>query len=875
MTLKLLCNGGVDPIGVDRMGIRLTVETDGSQPIASYTLYIKEAHTGREVYSLSRGDSRCLTVWVPPEVLSPLTPYRWYIAARLKNGDTVRSEPAFLETGPEHWQGQWIGAASDDGSVLRFCRDFSLTEKVLQARLYICGLGYFTSRLNGQALSDSYFIPPVTDYTPRPALSPVSGHRVTYYTYDVTGLLQSGENTLTAQVADGYYRFSEKTDYEPQPDMSFGKPCLFYELHLRTDKGTRILCSDTQTQVQRLPTISRLFGGDQVDLTKEPSAPVPAQPVSPPQGRMVSPQCQSDRADRVISPVSQWETDGGTIYDFGINHTGGLELTLESGSTQEIHIRYAEVLNPDGSLNCETGAWHGEHNVTKEKKAIYQVSVFRLKQGENTLSPGFSWFCYRYVYIPSTVKVLSLRSVFIHMDLARTGSFTCSQPILNRLHETFVQTLYCNAHSGIITDCPHREKLPYTGDGGLVMRSACYALDALPLYYKWFRDLLDVQEPSGHIPNSAPYFGGGGGYAWGNAICTVTKLLFRFTGDTQIARQGYEAILRWLAYYDSKRDENYIIRSNSHTWMLGDWLAPEAVVSNVYYISTVCYLQAAGTALFLAKFIDKEHCRQWQALVNAIKSGINRVFFDESRCQYGNGVQGEDMLALAEEIVPDAYRQQLHEKVHRHYSQGTDFHLDTGIVLTPLLISYLTDHGLEDIAWRIMTSTTYPSYCSLMENDTTFSEHWSKKWPDYYFGEPGNSRLVKGGGELSHCHPMYGSVCAWLYERVAGLDLTQLYTGRVEFSPRFIRYLQHASASKRTAWGNVGISWSRTDSEFALMLTVPQGLTGHCRFPCPAPKLYCGATNQYYYPDKDGYFEFNFGGGTLFLTHKSQTEAKK
>lgn len=873
MKLKLLCCGREAPIGVDRRHIRLTVESDGNIPALCYTLYIKEAVTGKQVYKTEL--TNCLTIWVPPDVLLPLTAYHWLITARLKNGDTVRFDPGSFETGPEKWKGQWIGACADDGSVLRFSREFTLAEPIRRARLYICGLGYFSPQLNGQDLEESYFIPPVTDYSTRSALPAVSGHRVTYYTYDVTALLRTGSNTLTADVAEGYYRWSEKAGYEPQPDMSFGQPCLFYELHLQTASGTQVLFSDPQTTVQQLPTVSHLFGGDRPDLTGEPTACVPATVIPGPDGELVSPQCESDRVDKILSPIDQWEADGGTVYDFGINHSGGLQLTLLSEEEQTVMLRFAEVLNPDGTLNVVTGVWTGASNETGELKSVCQDGFYRLRKGENTLEPRFSWFCYRYVFIPHTVTVQSVRSLFIHMALPRTGSFSCSEPILNRLHEMFVHTLFCNTHSGLISDCPHRERLPYTGDGSLVMRSAYYSVEAVNLYYKWFQDLLDVQREDGFIPNSAPYFGGGGGYAWGNAICTVTKNLYCFTGDLEIARKGYAAIRRWLDYYAGRRDENYIVRSISHNWMLGDWLAPEVVSSDIYYISTVCYLQAVKTALFLAGLVDSDRRSQWQELITAITDGINRVFFDPEKCQYGNGVQGEDVLALAEDIVPEAYRQALAEKVRHHYSVETDFHLDTGIVLTPVLIDHLTDSGMTDIAWKIMTATTYPSYCTLMENDTTLSEHWSKKWPDYYFGEPGNSRLVEGGGELSHCHPMYGSVCAWLYERVAGLDLRRLYTGQVEFSPYFIRQLQHASASKRTAWGKIGISWSRSSHEFSLVLTVPEGLTVHCHFPATTPKLLCSTTNQYYYPDPNGFYDFTLGGGTWFLTYQTQTEAKK
>jgi alpha-L-rhamnosidase len=216
----------------------------------------------------------------------------------------------------------------------------------------------------------------------------------------------------------------------------------------------------------------------------------------------------------------------------------------------------------------------------------------------------------------------------LELTCEQNGEFSCADSTLNRINEMFLHTLRCNMHSGVLSDCPHRERLPYTGDGGVVMKSVCYNLSALDFYYKWFRDLLDAQHDNGLIPNTATHLGGGGGYAWGNALCVVTKELYALTGDLTVATEGYEAIKKWLNYYESKRDADYIIRSNSHNWLLGDWLAPEVVTSNVYYISTVCYLQAVKTALFLAEILEPAACRKWKDLQSSIADGINRVFFD-------------------------------------------------------------------------------------------------------------------------------------------------------------------------------------------------------------------------------------------------------
>ena len=865
MKFELKCCGKVDPIGIDPENIRLHFETDGSREISAYTIEIKEMSSQETACTLS-GDG--FTAWVPPAVLRERTAYIWQVKAELLDGSTVISQAGSFETGLRTWQGKWIGLDAQPGQVLEFRKDIIVEEKPRKARLYICGVGYFRPKLNGMRLDDAYFIPPVTDYATRPQLShAVSGHRITYYTYDVTEFLQTGGNQLSAEVSDGYYSNWEKAFYEPLPDMSFGQPGLCYELHLYEETGLRRIVSGTDTDVRITNTVSRLYSGDEIDFTRQPGTYQPAKLISGPDGVMTSPMCEDDRIKRVLTPVKSWKTEGGTVYDFGVNHSGGLQFTAVSQGKTTLRVRFAEVMNEDGSINFETGAFHATHIHTGEEKSIYQSNTYHLQAGSNSVSPGFSWFCYRYARIlhEESVELQDVQSLFICMDVEQNGAFSCEDATLNRINDMFLQTLRCNMHSGVLSDCPHRERLPYTGDGGLVMKSVCYNLSALDFYYKWFQDILDAQYDNGMIPNTATHLGGGGGYSWGNALCIVTKQLYALTGDRTVAHRGYEAIQKWLGYYESKRDADYIIRSNSHCWLLGDWLAPDVVISNVYYISTVCYLQAAKTALFLAEILEPAACEQWKTLIVSVTEGINRVFFDKEKLTYGNGVQGENMLALAEGIVPDDFRERMTEKLRYHYSVETDHHLDTGIVLTPVLIDYLTDHGFRDIAYRIMTAKTYPSYYTLMENDTTFSEHWSKKWPDYYIGEPGNSQLVRGGGDLSHCHPMYGSVVSWLYERVAGLDLSELYQNVVHIRPCFMDFLPWAKAQKKTVYGEVSVEWSHTAGKYDLCVCIPQGLSAHCRFPAECVCLKNTQLDQLYYPGSDGYYDFTLDAGTWSL----------
>ena len=881
MKIQLKCCGKTNPIGIDKEHLRLSFEADGDIRIISHEIQIASSEEGLtegryDVGVFKEENTSTYGMWLDPAYFKERTRYYWQVVAVTENGE-CRSEPGYFETGIGNWSAEWISAKKNSQNIQNFRKEFKVSDKVEEARLYICGLGYFTAFLNGKKLDDTYYKPLVTNYTTRNHpdnhyLQNGSSSRVTYYTYNITPHLNRGQNVLSVDVANGYFCNRERLPFEP--DYSFGTPKLIFEIHLAGEREKQVIKSDAGTVVREQNYASGLYTGDFIDFTKEGNEYEPSVITEAPDGRPMAPQCEDDRLQEILSPVSECRIPEGILYDFGKNHTGGLEFLAESSEEgAELVIRYAEVMKEDGHPNYETSAWHDRIPHTGQTADIYQENRYILKKGNNRIEPLFNWYCYRYVVVekPETVRIRGMTSRFICADVERNGHFVCSEECLNRINEMFLQTLRCNMHSGLITDCPHREKRPYTGDGQIVMKAAWYNMDMTTFYYKWFGDLLDAQTGDGLIPNSAPDLGGGGGYAWGNAICFVSKYLYQFTGDEKVARQGYRAIKKWLAYYQTKRDEDYVIRSNHHEWMLGDWLAPTIVLSNVYYISTVCYLIAVDTALFFAEKFAQAEIEKWKKLRANIAAGIQKHFFDEQSLSYGNGVQGEDVLALSVGIVPEQYEQAMKDKVERHYREETDYHLDTGIVLTPILIEYLTEHGYTEIAYRIMTARTYPSYFNLMENDTTFPEHWSKKWPDYYIGGEDN-KLVKGGGELSHCHPMYGSVCSWLYERVAGLDLTELYRKKVVIKPYFIDCMEWAKANKITPYGKISVEWDHTKEGIKLGVIVPKGLTGEVSFPSHYYTMQNLCTGETYTATPGGYFRFRLPAGEWVLQTKGREE---
>lgn len=952
MSFLLECNGKINPLGVNKENVRLGFKRiDGDcgdwLQVSKFQFQIatseeKLKNNMAEIILEEDGKG-----WHSGRVLAHLLKdrcrYYWRVVDANDEQRKLADNIAYFETGLSDWSADWICGWNDEnennqGKVQNFKRTFNIESSIEEARLYICGLGYFDAKVNGSQTDELMFKPLVTDYKERchpenPTLYPNLGHRITYYTYDVTELLKEGENVLSVDVSDGYFYNTEKVDYAY--NFSFGSPRLIYELHFKVDGEWQVIKSDTKTLVCEKNCISKLYGGDVIDFTKadgeyresllvddgiymaqngakkysnvdkfcdkcgdmtdgeieqndymvnKASKTKQSGCSTDKSYNMVSSLCEEDKVCEILEPVSSRELDGGVLIDFGVNHTGGLEFGIEAAEKSIIRISYAEVLNDDGRPNYETSIYDERSIDDGREEGSHQQSMYIVGQGETKIQPLFSWKCYRYalIQIEGRAEIKDLKSLFIHMDMKRDGYFKCSDDTLNRINDMFVQTAYCNLHSGMLMDCPHREKRPYTGDGNKVMKSIFYNMDAIPFFYKWLDDMEDSQTTGGKVTNTVPNFGGGGGYAWGNAICTLTKELYHYTGDIEVVKKGYNIILRWLDYYRSMEDENHTIRKNGAEWLLGDWLAPDTVISNVHFVNTSCYYEAVECAEYLAGVLKNyqlsdtvvhnnesfgiyaEQERNWKELKNAIKENINRFFFDKEKMAYGHGVQGEDVLALALGIVPDEYVDILKDKVENHYRVETDYHLDTGIVITPILLDYLTKNGYEDIAYKIMTAKTYPSYFNLMDGETTFSEHWSKKWPDYYVGEIGNSKLIKGGGNLSHCHPMYGSVVAWLYEKVAGIDLSQLYNGVINFTPYMTENLKEAQANKMTPYGQVGIDWKNDGEGLKIKISLPYDLNGKCHFPSKYEKIKCLSTGEVY-EAIDGYFDFELVAGVTEL----------
>lgn len=797
---------------------------------------------------------------------SPLQEDRYYtVEAVLYDGEraVARAETS-ISTIFYPKRAQWVGYPRHSVRVLEFRKEFYISDRVVRASLFVCGLGYFTAKIGDEKLGDTYFEPIVTDYGKRdlsknPEIQIGARQTVCPLVYDITKRLQNGRNTLTVLVGNGYYQNEDKPE---EPYFSFGEKKLIFECRIRYASGKEeTVYSDQTALVRELPLRSDLYKGDRIDFSEAPGAYEPCILSPPPGGEFVFPPIRSDIVEREIFPVGSKKLENGTLYDFGINHSGGLAFRAKGRRGSKITVRYAEVLYADGKPNFETGEWKEVNAQGKILNSIRQESEFILSGGEDSIGPLFSWHCYRYAQIESEpgTEITGLRSLFLHTETQESGVFD-SVPLLKHIERSSVLTMLDNMHSGLLTDCPHREKRPYTGDGRAIAESLLYAFDGEALLGKWLDDILAAQDETGCVPYTAPHFGGGGGFAWGAAIADIPFRLYEYTGDKAYLQKSYTGICKWIAYCGRYVEEG-IIRNNGKKWCLGDWMTPGITKFSIPFMSTVSYYQSVSLAERMAEILGYETV-SLSALKQQIAAAINARFFHEAEVRYCSGVQGENVWPLALGIVPPQYRQALCGRIRRGYEEN-GFRIDTGFLTTPVLFETLFTNGMEDVAYKLLMQREYPSYGYMLDGETTLSENWAKKWPDYSFCEKGS--IVKGGGELSHCHPMYGSIVAILYKYVAGLNLSALHKKEILFSPKLLLYMNMASASKMTPFGYASVQWERKE-KLRMKVIIPKGLSGRFVFPYETEKekLFVEETGQPVAPSgKQGSFRLPAGAWTL------------
>ena len=734
------------------------------------------------------------------------------------------SEPDVWVAGlPEkEWTAQWIGVPWQGETALDELEDktplpapllrkiFQVEKGLKSARIWISGLGYYELRLNGQKVGNEVLVPNQTNYDRRSGLMeraiPVedyfTGYKVMYLSYDLTNQLKQGDNALGVILGNGFY------NAEQHWVKGYGSPRLLLQMLLEYEDGRKeTIVSDPSWKVSRSAIVSdMIYQGEHYDARLEQPGWDTAsfddskweQAVlrKKSYGRLVA---QNGPSDRVMERLQPQKIDklgeGHYRIDFGEEISGWLRLNeVEGPSGQRIDIRYI----------CESTMGSNSYTLKGEGKENYATR--------------FTWYVFREVEVkgwPGELKPEQVTAEAVYSDVKRVGFFESSNELINTIDRIWRRSMTDNMHGSVASDCPHRERSAYTGDGQVVCDMVMETYDVRAFYNKWLADIREAQNPeTGYVPNGAPWQPGcGGGPAWGAAINIMSWSYYQHYGDKELLAESYPQMLAQLKFMSQYVDSEGVMEMKDPcNWKnLGDWCAPVQLpdVGMVHsYFYWLCNTLTAKAAHALGHAKD---ARKLEAEAERTRQGFMKRFWDEATGGYGP--YGGNVFALSMGV--DKERLESVRKALRQVIEDADGHLDTGIFGTRLLFEVLADHGMIDLAYQIINKRTQPSFGWWIEQGaTTTWEAWN--------------------GENSRNHPMFGGSLVWLQRILAGVRMNEsapAYTNIV-VKPVIPERLEQASYCIETVKGLVANGWKRNkDGRFEMTTVVPVGCTAKVYLP--------------------------------------------
>ncbi|MBQ8345168.1 MAG: family 78 glycoside hydrolase catalytic domain [Clostridia bacterium] len=706
---------------------------------------------------------------------------------------------------------KWIGSNEIGGSPI-LSRCFSVKHPA-KAELLVTGLGYFTAQINGKKVSEDRLVPVLTDFEPRSfdrANFPVfdqQTHRIYYYRYDVTALLQEGENRLEIQLGNGWYH---QKDHLIEGYLDFGDYLkAIYSLCLVDEDGKSTILSSDGSETWRKSNIidNNLYHGEIIDATFCDKEEKPVSVFPAPDSLLCEAMGTPDRIIRTIHPQKLGEKDYRSIYDCGENITGVVRITAKAPKGNRITLRFAENLEEKRRFLEFSSTGHKLNRFSMSGRSHIMSDTFVCSGETDVFEPKFTWHCFRYFDVVSDTPnaIEDMEVLVIHSDCAVTSSFESSSEALNFLYDAWIRTQLDNMHGSLPSDCPHRERLGYTGDGQICAEAGMLLLDSREFYRKWIQDIWDSQDTvRGHVPHTAPYMGGGGGPGgWGCAVVVVPYQYWRIFGDTDMLCAAWKPMKHWLAYLDTVTEDGLIVREEKGGWCLGDWamlgdpLIPEPFVNTCYQVHSMLLMVEMATAMGWT-----EEAEALRSRVEEKRDLLRKTYRDPATGHYCNGVQGADAYAAwigleSEETAALC--------AARYDELG---YFDTGFLGTDILCEVLAQNGYVDSMLALLETEREGSYLNMKRHGaTTLWEYWE--------------------GIHSHCHPMYGACVRQLFTSILGITQEKNSAGFQELviAPKPPKALSFAKGSLTLPCGTVSVSWHQEKDGLRLNVSLPQGVS--------------------------------------------------
>jgi alpha-L-rhamnosidase len=735
----------------------------------------------------------------------------WKVKVWDSEGNESVSKPAKWEMGlldPADWKAVWVGIPDPDTSKMtpaaHVRKEFSLHGGIRKARIYASAHGLYKLFLDGQRIGNDVFAPGWTDYK----------KRIQYQVFDVTKSLKPGTHALGAVLGDGW--FCGHVGFGPW--RHYGKqPRALIQLEVEYNDGsTDVISTDDSWKAANGPILTSDFmKGEEYDARKELTGwdkpgyqgpgwvPISTEPLGT--AALVASDSEQVSQWHEFKPKKITEPEQGMyVVDLGQNMVGFARLKVHGPPGVKVQLRFAEMLNPNGTV------------YTENLRSATSTDTYTLKGGgEEIFEPSFTFHGFRYVEVtgyPGKLPEDAITGIVVGSGTPDVMKFETSNKMVNQLQHNIYWGQRGN-YLSVPTDCPQRdERLGWMGDAEVFARTAAYNCEVAPFLTKWLQDVRDAQHADGAFTDVVPdVLNQPGAPAWGDAGVIVPWRVYEAYGDTRILEKQYDAMKAWVEYIHEVNPD--LLWTNRRNNDYGDWVSvnsstPKEVLATAYWANSTHILSRA--AAVLGKTEDANHYRE---MFEGIRAAFQKAFVGDDVRIKGD-TQTCYLMALGFDLLPEDKRataaKYLAEDVRQH---GT--HLSTGFLGVSFICPILTKFGYNDVAYQLLLNDTYPSWgYSIKQGATTIWERWDGYTTEKGFQDPGMN---------SFNHYSFGSIGEWMYSVVGGVAQTPDSSGfkHLVIHPQVGGNLTWAKTAYDTPHGRVECSWKKSGGKLTVDVTVP------------------------------------------------------
>jgi alpha-L-rhamnosidase len=763
--------------------------------------------------------------------------YFWRIKVWTNAGGPYQSSIQKWSTGllnASDWKAQWIGIndtarfTTDKQRRTRLAarylrKDFTVAQKVKRATLYISGLGSSLCFLNGKPVSDDVFAPLPTLYTTT----------VYYNTYDVSPLLQKGRNAIGVVLGNGRYLSPRAASA-----AEFGLPRLIAQLKVEYAGGEHewILSDESWQATNDGPIIANNeFDGEEYDARLElgrwseagydATRWQPAERMNPPGGRLTAQPSDNLKVMDEIKPVAiKPVADGKYILDMGQNMVGWLKIDLKGKKDSPVKLRFAELLaKGDTALYLD--------NI---RSALVTDIYTPSKDAAFSWEPAFVYHGFRFVEISGLdyqPAAGDFTGKVVYDYMPTTGTFETSSALINQIFKNACWGIRGN-YRGMPTDCPQRdERQGWLGDRATGAYGESFVFRNAPLYNKWMKDIEDSMNENGSISDVSPKYWTiyNDDVTWPSAFFYISDMLYRQFGDIHAIQTHYPAMKRWVQRQIDTHMQDYILTKDTY----GDWCMPPEKQELIHSQDPArkTHGQVLSTTVFysilqlMSRFAElngiPSDAEEYTALATRIREAYNRKFFDPETARYDNNTVTANILSLQLGLVPEGYEEKVFANIVEKTEKDFDGHVSVGVLGIQHLMRGLTKYNRTDLAYKIATNETWPSWGYMVKHGaTTIWELWNGDTADPSMNSANHVMLL-------------GDLLIWFYENLAGIqnDPSSVGFKKIRMKPVFPDGLNSVNASFHSPHGLIQSAWTREGDKIRWDITIPANTTATVELP--------------------------------------------